>query len=230
MAIYYDFLDRPHVVLIATDVAARGLDFPAVDWVIQMDCPEDKQTYIHRAGRTARFNVRALRECPACTIVTCHGLAPFADPSPAPRQMRRFPPCPIFDRSLAATLCSFSTRRRKRWWRFSAPPGFRSGRLRCVAHAHSPCAEPGPDLRAAAWWSGQPGANIGRSPQAAGSARRGGRAPRAGPEGLCQLHAQRVFAAQQGGVQRGQAGRERLRRGATPTCARSRPPEPPRTH
>lgn len=64
MAIYYDFLDRPHVVLIATDVAARGLDFPAVDWVIQMDCPEDKQTYIHRAGRTARFNVRTCRVCP----------------------------------------------------------------------------------------------------------------------------------------------------------------------
>ncbi|KAK2190735.1 hypothetical protein NP493_71g02032 [Ridgeia piscesae] len=36
------------------DLAARGLDFPAVDWVVQLDCPEDANTYIHRVGRTAR--------------------------------------------------------------------------------------------------------------------------------------------------------------------------------
>lgn len=49
------FSQSQHAVLFATDVAARGLDFPAVDWVIQMDCPEDADTYIHRVGRTARY-------------------------------------------------------------------------------------------------------------------------------------------------------------------------------
>ena len=46
---------QPRGVLFATDVAARGLDFPNIDWVVQMDCPEDVETYIHRVGRTARL-------------------------------------------------------------------------------------------------------------------------------------------------------------------------------
>lgn len=41
--------------LFATDIVARGLDFPAIDWVIQVDCPEDPATYVHRVGRCARF-------------------------------------------------------------------------------------------------------------------------------------------------------------------------------
>ena len=53
-----DTLDKfsraQHVVLFATDVVSRGIDFPAVDWVVQLDCPEDVDTYIHRAGRSAR--------------------------------------------------------------------------------------------------------------------------------------------------------------------------------
>ena len=55
MFIFNDFKNKKAAVLMATDVAARGLDFPSVDWVLQADCPEDKATYIHRVGRTARF-------------------------------------------------------------------------------------------------------------------------------------------------------------------------------
>ncbi|CAJ2630714.1 unnamed protein product [Trifolium pratense] len=55
MAIYSEFCENCSV-LFATDVAARGLDFnKAVDWVVQVDCPENVASYIHRVGRTARY-------------------------------------------------------------------------------------------------------------------------------------------------------------------------------
>ncbi|KAI8335247.1 P-loop containing nucleoside triphosphate hydrolase protein [Choanephora cucurbitarum] len=54
--IFRKFTSSQHAVLLCTDIAARGLDFPAVDWVLQLDCPEDADTYIHRVGRTARFD------------------------------------------------------------------------------------------------------------------------------------------------------------------------------
>ncbi|XP_051534347.1 probable ATP-dependent RNA helicase DDX10 [Myxocyprinus asiaticus] len=55
MEVYNDFVRKRAAVLFATDIAARGLDFPAVNWVLQFDCPEDANTYIHRVGRTARY-------------------------------------------------------------------------------------------------------------------------------------------------------------------------------
>lgn len=55
MEVYNEFVHKRAAVLFATDIAARGLDFPAVNWVLQFDCPEDANTYIHRAGRTARY-------------------------------------------------------------------------------------------------------------------------------------------------------------------------------
>uniref|UniRef100_A0A914X8R4 ATP-dependent RNA helicase n=1 Tax=Plectus sambesii TaxID=2011161 RepID=A0A914X8R4_9BILA len=55
VAVYEEFCRKQHAALFATDVAARGLDFPAVDWVVQLDCPCDVDEYIHRSGRTARY-------------------------------------------------------------------------------------------------------------------------------------------------------------------------------
>jgi len=53
---FYTFSQkRNSVVLFATDIASRGVDFPAIDWVIQLDPPEDISQYIHRVGRTARY-------------------------------------------------------------------------------------------------------------------------------------------------------------------------------
>ncbi|KAJ2759590.1 ATP-dependent RNA helicase dbp4, partial [Coemansia nantahalensis] len=53
--IFEKFKNATKAALFCTDVAARGLDFPAVDWVVQADCPEDCDTYLHRVGRTARY-------------------------------------------------------------------------------------------------------------------------------------------------------------------------------
>ncbi|TNV81361.1 hypothetical protein FGO68_gene16313 [Halteria grandinella] len=43
-----------HQILLTTDLAARGIDIPDVDWIIQYDPPQDSDQFVHRIGRTAR--------------------------------------------------------------------------------------------------------------------------------------------------------------------------------
>ncbi|CAH2040605.1 unnamed protein product, partial [Iphiclides podalirius] len=49
-----EFYETEKIALFCTDLAARGLDIPAVDWIVQFDPPADSNEYIHRVGRTAR--------------------------------------------------------------------------------------------------------------------------------------------------------------------------------
>ncbi|KXH40837.1 DEAD/DEAH box helicase [Colletotrichum simmondsii] len=49
-----DYRDSKSGILVATDVIARGMDFPGVTSVFQVGIPADKESYIHRLGRTAR--------------------------------------------------------------------------------------------------------------------------------------------------------------------------------
>jgi ATP-dependent RNA helicase RhlE len=48
------FREGQHRILVATDVAARGLDIPIIRHIINFDLPETVEDYVHRAGRTAR--------------------------------------------------------------------------------------------------------------------------------------------------------------------------------
>ena len=58
----FEVMDRfrygENKVLIATDVSARGIDVPNVDYVINYDLPEEPDQYVHRVGRTGRGKMK----------------------------------------------------------------------------------------------------------------------------------------------------------------------------
>ena len=65
-----DFREGSHRILVATDIAGRGIDVPGITHVINFDIPENVEDYIHRAGRTARVD----REGIVSTIATWQDL------------------------------------------------------------------------------------------------------------------------------------------------------------
>lgn len=52
------FSDGEIKILIATDISARGIDVPNIDYVINYDLPDDAENYVHRIGRTGRGTKR----------------------------------------------------------------------------------------------------------------------------------------------------------------------------
>lgn len=55
---FLKFCEDKSGILLCTDVAARGLDVPQVDWIVQFDPPKNPKEYIHRVGRTVRGECR----------------------------------------------------------------------------------------------------------------------------------------------------------------------------
>jgi len=58
LRVFQEFRAATSGVLLCTDVAARGLDLPQVDWIVQYTAPTCVSDYVHRVGRTARIGAR----------------------------------------------------------------------------------------------------------------------------------------------------------------------------
>ncbi len=101
------FREGRHRILVATDVAARGLDIPAIEHIINYDIPDTVEDYVHRAGRTARGDAEGVvstiatfldkplikeieatlgHELPRCTTL---GVEPYVEYKPRRRLGRR---------------------------------------------------------------------------------------------------------------------------------------------
>jgi len=94
------FREGEHRILVATDIASRGIDVPRVRHIINYEIPETVEDYIHRAGRTARGNAKGIvstiatwqdkprikeieqtlgEELPRCTVP---GVKPYVEMAP----------------------------------------------------------------------------------------------------------------------------------------------------
>ncbi|HKK97451.1 MAG TPA: DEAD/DEAH box helicase, partial [Marivita sp.] len=98
------FREGTITVLVATDVAARGIDIPGVSYVINYDLPEVPDSYVHRIGRTARAGregeaiafcapdeadlLRAIEKLMKISIPVASGTAPTGPVARKPQQQR----------------------------------------------------------------------------------------------------------------------------------------------
>ena len=101
-----NFREGSHRILVATDIAGRGIDVPGIEHVINFDLPENVEDYIHRGGRTARVDregivssiatwqdlmmVREIEKAlghplPRCTVP---GVEPWVERTKAPAKTR----------------------------------------------------------------------------------------------------------------------------------------------
>ena len=60
LAVLKDFVNGESTLLIATDVSARGIDIPNVNYVVNYDLPDKQENYVHRVGRTGRGRNRGI--------------------------------------------------------------------------------------------------------------------------------------------------------------------------
>ena len=81
--VYKEFCAAESGVLLCTDVAARGLDLPKIDWILQYDPPCETTDYVHRIGRTARKGLGGSAlifllpsEAPYVQLLHSHSLRP----------------------------------------------------------------------------------------------------------------------------------------------------------
>jgi len=70
-----EFASQDAGMLMCTDIAARGLDIPGVDWIVQFDPPQDPAAFVHRVGRTARMG----RDGSAIVFLTANSEASYVD-------------------------------------------------------------------------------------------------------------------------------------------------------
>jgi ATP-dependent RNA helicase RhlE len=103
------FRKGSHRILVATDIASRGIDVPGIEHIINFDIPQTVEEYIHRAGRTARMNAKGMvstiaswldkemvskiestlgRGIPRCSV---SGVEPYVESRPARKGGRRRP-------------------------------------------------------------------------------------------------------------------------------------------
>jgi ATP-dependent RNA helicase RhlE len=101
------FRKGSHRILVATNIAARGLDIAGIQHIINFDIPQTAEEYIHRAGRTARMDAHGLvstiatwldkemvktieetiqQELPRCTVA---GVPPYVETKAQPFRKRR---------------------------------------------------------------------------------------------------------------------------------------------